>query len=447
MELRGKTVLVVGAARSGIEACRFLLSVGAKVILSDSKPLEALSDEVPKLAQEGVELMLVNQFPEQITWQLVVTSPGVPPMIPLLKMSRDAGIEVIGEIELAYRFAKRPFVGITGTNGKTTTTALLGYILEQAGLDVLVGGNIGRPLAVEAATFSGDYIVAELSSFQLESCVHFTPHVGVHINLTPDHLEWHGSMEAYAAAKAKMFLRQRAEDFAVLNYDDAAIRAISDKTVARPLWFSLTQPLENGMHFDGDAIIVSEKGRVVHSFASSGIYIKGRHNMQNVMAATLAAHALGVDYAKMESMLASFPGVEHRLEFVLEKGGVTYINDSKATNPESTLQALSSYDQPMILLLGGYDKGSDFSGLFELISQKVKKLVIYGATLPHIKAAADQAGFQNYLLADSFEDAVAKAVGHAEAGDLVMLSPACASWDAFDNFEQRGRLFKQLVGA
>ena len=381
MKLKDRSVLVVGAARSGIEVCHFLLASGAHVILSDCKSLDQLSEEVAALEKQGVRLMLGNQFPDAITWDLVVTSPGIPPMIPLLHMSRQAGVEVIGEVELAYRFAKRPFLGITGTNGKTTTTALLGYLLQQAGKDVLIGGNIGLPLVGHAAQFEGDYIVAELSSFQLESCDTFRPFIGIYLNLAPDHLERYGGMEAYAAAKANLFARQGDGDYAVLNYDDAEICALAGRTAAQSLWFSLKQKLQDGMYFDGNAIIVAEQGETVHSFPADRIYIKGRHNMQNAMAAALAAHAAGVRYAVMEEALATFPGVEHRLEFVGEINGVTYINDSKGTNPDSTSQALLSYEQPMILLLGGYDKGSEFLPLFDLIKKRVKKLIIYGGGL------------------------------------------------------------------
>lgn len=445
MQLRGKTVLVVGAARSGLESCRFLLARGARVILSDSKSLEQLGPELKELEKRGVTLLLGNQLPRQAAWDLVVVSPGVPPMIPLLSMSRAAGVEVIGELELAYRFAQAPFLAVTGTNGKTTTTALLGYMLQHAGYSVLVGGNIGTPLVVNAADFHGDYIVAEVSSFQLESCAAFKPHVGVHLNLTPDHLDRHGSMEAYAAAKERLFARMDGDDFAILSYDDAPVRDIAARSAARPLFFSLFEPLPDGMFFDGFDINVMERGQKVHTFPASRIYIKGRHNMQNAMAAALAAHCVGMPYAQIGEALALFPGVEHRLEFVCERQGVTYVNDSKGTNPASTYQALAAYDGPIVLMLGGYNKGSDFSPLFGLIQEKVKRLVIYGASLPLIKAAADAAGYTDYEIADNFRDAVTRARLAAAPGDVVLLSPACASWDEFDDFEQRGRLFKELV--
>ena len=445
MQLQGKTVLVVGAGRSGMDASRFLLAHGAKVILSDSKPREKLSHDLWLLEDMGVKLILVNQLPERITWDLVIVSPGVPPMIPLLTMSRAAGVEVIGEMELAYRFAKTPILAVTGTNGKTTTTALLGYILQHAGLSVLVGGNIGTPLVSSVEEYNGDYIVAEVSSFQLESCSEFKPHVGVHLNLTPDHLDRHGDMATYAAAKEKLFARMDASDFAILNDDDAAVKAIAGRCAAQPRFFSLLQPLEDGMYFDGLEICVMSKGKQVHSFPKSSIYIKGRHNMQNAMAAALAAQSVGVPYALIGEALAEFPGVEHRLEFVCERRGVTYINDSKGTNPASTYQALSAYDGPIVLMLGGYNKGSDFSPLFGLIQEKVKRLIIYGESLPLIKAAADAAGYRDYEIADNFRDAVTRAELAAEAGDVVLFSPACASWDEFDNFEQRGRLFKELI--
>ena len=443
--IKDKKVLVVGAGRSGVEACRLLLQAGARPLLSDSKEREQWPANALALEKQGVELMCGRQFADKVDWQLAVVSPGVPPMIPLLNITRSAGVEVIGEIELAYRFSHAPFLGVTGTNGKTTTTSLLGFILEKAGLDVLVGGNIGAALALNAASFRGDYIVAELSSFQLETCSTFKPHVGVHLNLTPDHLDRHGSMENYAAAKESMFLRQSADDFAVLNHDDPIVSSIAGKTAAQALWLSLEQELDDGMFFDGEAIRVREQGKTVYSFPCRDIFIKGRHNMQNAMAAALAAHAVGVDYAVIAKALADFPGVPHRLEFVCEKDGVTYVNDSKGTNPDSTYQALQAYAGPIVLLLGGYDKNADFSRLLPLIKEKVKLAVVYGATLPKIKSCLQENGFDRFTAADGFRDAVAKACEAAEKGDVVMLSPACASWDEFDNFEQRGDLFKELV--
>ena len=443
--IKDKKVLVVGAGRSGVESCRLLLKAGAHPVLSDSKEREQWSDAALSLEEQGVELMCGRQFADKVDWQLAVVSPGVPPMIPLLNITREAGVEVIGEIELAYRCSHAPYLGVTGTNGKTTTTSLLGFILEKAGLDVLVGGNIGSALALTASDFHGDYIVAELSSFQLETCNTFKPHVAVHLNLTPDHLDRHGSMENYAAAKESMFLRQDETDFAVLNRDDPVVSSIAGRTRARVLWLSLEQELEDGMYFDGTAIRVREKGETVYSFPAADIFIKGRHNMQNAMAAALAAHAVGVSYADIASSLAGFPGVPHRLEFVCKKDGVTYVNDSKGTNPDSTYQALRAYDEPMILLLGGYDKNADFSALMPLIKDKVKLAVVYGATLPKIKSCLLEHGFDRFVTADGFRDAVAAAQSAAEEGDVVMLSPACASWDEFDNFEQRGDLFKELV--
>ena len=447
MKIKGKRALVVGAGKSGIASCRFLLEQGASVILSDSKPREefASSAEIKDLEAAGVELMLGNQFAEQVDWDFVVISPGVPPMIPILTMSRQAGCEVLGEIELAYRFASAPFLGITGTNGKTTTTALLGFILQNCGKNVLVGGNIGEPLALTAPKFTGDYIVAELSSFQLESCIDFHAHIGVYLNLTPDHLNRHGTMQAYAEAKERLFANMTDKDYAILSADDAPVRAVAERTAAQVLWFSLEQIVDNGMYFDGIQIVVREHGQTVHTIPACDIYIKGRHNMQNAMAAALAAHAVGVDYTSIATALANFPGVAHRLEFVCEKDGVVYVNDSKGTNPASTYQALLAYEQPMILLLGGYDKGSDFSLLFQEIPRRVRRLILYGDALPSLMRAAEQAGFKNYEVADNCRDAILRAGKAAHSGDVVMFSPACASWDEFDNFEQRGDLFKQMV--
>lgn len=447
MNLQNKTVLVVGAGRSGLAACRLLLEAGAKPLLSDSKPREELSPEALALEKQGVRLLCGKQFVQKVDWQLAVVSPGVPPMIPLLNQTRQAGAEVIGEIELAYRVSHCPFLGVTGTNGKTTTTALLGYILQQAGLNVLVGGNIGAALAQQAAVFHGDYIVAELSSFQLETCSDFRPHVGVHLNLTPDHLDRHGSLDNYAAAKENLFRQQTAADFAVLNYDDPRVAAIAGRTAAQVRWLSLETELEDGVWFDGQAIQVRQGGKTRHSFDKSGIFIKGRHNMQNAMAAILAAQAVGVEDQLIGQALSTFPGVPHRLEFVCQREGAVYINDSKGTNPDSTRQALLAYDYPQIILLGGYDKGADFAQLAPLVKERARLAILMGPTLPKIKQALTDVGFKDYVAADDFRHGVSLAMAAARPGDTVMLSPACASWDEFDNFEQRGDLFKQLVRA
>ncbi|MBQ6807699.1 MAG: UDP-N-acetylmuramoyl-L-alanine--D-glutamate ligase [Firmicutes bacterium] len=445
MDYQGKKVLVVGAGLSGVDACRFLLKQGAGVILTDSKSRERLSPEALSLEKQGVELRLGNILPEQVDWEQVVASPGVPLGLPVFTMSRNAGVEVIGEIELAWRTASRPFIGITGTNGKTTTTALTAYLLQQQNYDVLLGGNIGQPLVSTIGDFRGDYVVAELSSFQLESCRDFHPHIAAFLNLSPDHLDRHGSLENYAAAKAKIFARQTKEDFAILNWDDPYLRELAPSLPGTIRWFSLQEPVENGMYFREGQVFFVRDGQIVYDFSAADIYIKGRHNIANAMAASIAAWEAGAAPENIAQGLRTFPGVPHRLEFVCQRDGVSYVNDSKGTNPDSTTQALLAYEQPIVILLGGRNKGCDMLPLLQLVKERARLAILFGEATAELKRAADTAGFSAYQIADDFTHAVSLARSAAKAGDVVLLSPACTSWDAFPNFEVRGDLFKKLV--
>lgn len=444
MEIMGKKILVYGAGLSGVAVCRFLLNKGARVILADKKSKEELSEEALALEDLGVELLLNDTLPDRVFWDMLLKSPGISSAVPLVAMTKAAGIPVIGDIELAYQFTKAPFIGITGTNGKTTTTALLGYICQKAGLPTIVGGNIGQPLVNLVEDFNG-VIVAELSSFQLEDCLTFAPKVAVMLNLTPDHMDRHGNIENYLAAKENIFLRQKADDFSILNYDDPILRAESEKVKGQLIWFSLRENLPEGVFVENGQIIIATGGRKVNVMPTRDIYIKGNHNLENALAATAAAWVHGVSSEIIADSLRTFPGVEHRLEVVAEKDGILYINDSKGTNPDSTIKALEAYDRPIILIAGGYDKKSSLDTLMPLIKQKVKKLILVGATKNIFAQAAQAIGYRDYILTAAFEEAVATACQEAQSGDIVMLSPACASWDMFSNFEERGKLFKELV--
>lgn len=446
MDFSGKTVLVVGAGLSGMATCHFLLSQSVTTLLVDNKSREALCADQAVVDFINAGGRLISGIPESVTWDLAVVSPGVPLGIPILNMTRKAGVPVIGEVELAFRLARAPFLGVTGTNGKTTTTALIGHILEAAGVEVLVGGNIGKPLVDSVSEFHGQYIVAELSSFQLESCITFRPQVAAYLNLTPDHLDRHGDMAGYGAAKEKLFANQKNTDIAVLNWDDERVRALGSRIAPRIFWFSLYVRPANGIYLDEGRLRYIVAGEEKFSFATADIFIKGRHNLQNAMAAFLVAAAVRVEPGVISRAIINFPGVEHRLEYVTERAGVLFVNDSKGTNPASTYQAILAYDRPMVLLLGGRNKGSDFTDLMALVKERVKAAVLYGEAAGELKMAADMVGYENYLIAHDFSDAVAQAQKMAAPGDVVMLSPACASWDSFANFEERGRKFKKLVG-
>ncbi|MEG1501260.1 MAG: UDP-N-acetylmuramoyl-L-alanine--D-glutamate ligase, partial [Clostridiales bacterium] len=420
--LQDKKVLVVGAGLSGLAVCHFLLDKGCQITLADSKKPEALP-QGEELASLGVKLLLDNALPAEVNWDLIVKSPGVPPTTALMKLLLAHNIPMIGELELAYYYGQQAsFVAITGTNGKTTTTSLLGYILQKAGLPVLVGGNIGRPLVESAAKHQG-IVVAEVSSFQLENCYQFKPKVALLLNITPDHLDRHGDMVNYQAVKERIFACQDENDFAVLNYDDPLLREIPQRIKSKIIWFSRKEQLSEGVFAHDGRIFIALNGKKINLMSCDDIYIKGGHNLENALAAIASAKALNIQDDILVESLRTFPGVAHRLEFIGQKEGIIYINDSKGTNPDSTIKALEAYDAPLILLAGGRNKGSDFRQLMELIKQKVKLLVLLGEAAIDLQKVAQEAGFADYIMADSFEDAFAKAVAAGKKGDIIMLSP------------------------
>lgn len=447
MNVENKNILVLGGGVSGVAAAAFLHRKGAFITLADNKERDKVSPQVIDLEEKGVKLHL-GGMPQQVeAYDYAVISPGIPLDVPISLALQEAEVPIIGELELAYLFSHNPYLAITGTNGKTTTTTLVGYILEQAGVKRIVGGNIGTPLVERVEALPDDaYIVAEVSSFQLETTTEFCPKVGAYLNLTPDHMNRHYTMENYGNIKAKIFANQNADDVAVLNYDDEKVRSYAEKINGKICFFSRKAVLENGFYADGGKIYIAENGKRQELIDIDDIFIKGGHNVENVMAASAMAYAVGIDINVIKKSLMSFRGVEHRQEYVREKDGVLYINDSKGTNPDSTLQALLAYDRPMVLILGGYDKKSSFDSLMPLIKEKVHHVVILGETSPVIKKMLDDNNYKNYALAGSdFVKAVDLAVGFAQSGDVVMLSPACASWDMFKCFEDRGNLFKELV--
>lgn len=415
--------------------------------MADNKNRENIGEKVLALEAKGVNLYL-GGMPEEVSiYDLAVISPGIPLDVPIALKLKAAEVPVIGELELAYMFSGNPYLAITGTNGKTTTTTLVGYILEKAGIKRIVGGNIGTPLAERVENLPDDaYIVAEVSSFQLETTVDFRPKAAAFLNLTPDHMNRHYTMENYGNIKAKIFANQNETDVAVLNYDDKAVRAYADKIKSDVFFFSRKDVLKNGIYADADKIYIARNGKTEVLIDIADIFIKGGHNVENVMAAAAIAYSVGINIADIKSALITFRGVEHRQEYVREKDGILYINDSKGTNPDSTLQALLAYNRPMVLILGGYNKNSSFDSLVPLIKEKVRKVVILGETSEIIRDTLEKHGYTDYAMAGSdFTKAVELAVAAAQSGDVVMLSPACASWDMFKCFEDRGNLFKKLV--
>jgi UDP-N-acetylmuramoylalanine--D-glutamate ligase len=445
-DVKGWRVQVIGMARSGIAAAEMLSRAGAVVTVSDQKSREQLG-EIPAVLEASGIRVVTGGYPDiGSDTDLVVISPGVPLTVPPVQTAVREGIPLWSELELAYRFAVSPFLAVTGTNGKTTTTALLSTILQEAGRQAIAGGNIGVPLIGVVGQLTPQHlIVAEVSSFQLERIEQFRPLVAVLLNLTPDHLDRHGTFAEYIRAKIRVFENQTETDYAVLNWDDPEVRRLASGIRARVVYFSQTRKLESGVWLEGDAVIARWDGREQVVCDRRAIRIQGRHNLENAMAAVAAAFVLGVDAARIGKTLKSFPGVAHRLEFVDRIGGVDYINDSKGTNPDAAIKALDTFDRPVVLIAGGKDKGSDFAGFASKVGERAKAVVLLGQAAPRIRAALENAGVTRIHQVNSFREAVREASRLAEPGDVVLLSPACASWDMFNNFEERGDLFRELV--
>lgn len=445
----GDAILIIGAARSGVASAEYLLSIGKQIVISDMNTKLA-EDVETQLGHASVSYVWGKQ-PDVAALQpeLIVMSPGVPLSIPPVVKARELGIPVISEPELAFRYSDVSFVAITGTNGKTTTTTLTAFLLEKEGRKVVAGGNIGLPLISQCPQMSAnDIVVAEMSSFQLESVDSFCPKVAVVMNLTPDHLDRHKTMEAYAAAKANIFKNQGPEEYLLLNKDDAIVAAMAAGAKSHVYYFSQQEILDEGIWLeDGNLVYRLDKnGAPQVLILAAEIGIVGSHNWQNAMAASLAALLMGQQPEIIAERLRAFKGVAHRMEPVATIDGVLYVNDSKGTNPDSTEKALGSYGKrPIVLIAGGRNKGSDMAVLVPLMRAHCRGVVLVGEATGDFIDAFERTGYTDYVCADSFEDAVAKAREMAQSGDVVLLSPACASWDMFDNFEQRGDLFKELV--
>jgi UDP-N-acetylmuramoylalanine--D-glutamate ligase len=444
MDVKGKRVLVVGLGKSGVASALFLESRGARVTVSDAKSEDQLCNEIPSLLDRGITVETGKHgertFRDQ---ELIVVSPGVPSNVDPLQHARRLGIPVIGEIELTARYLQGHIVGITGSNGKTTTTTLTGEIIASGGRKTLVGGNIGTPAITFVEHSSPDtWVVLEISSFQLESIETFHPHISAILNVTPDHLDRHGSMENYIAAKTRIFENQTAGDYAVLNADSEVLRKIAEGLNPQVLWFSRQHPVERGAFVQGGAIVYRDREEI-EIMPVSEIALKGAHNVENVLAAVAIGMAAGVEPLAIRRAVKEFRAVEHRLEYVATLRGVQYYNDSKATNVDATIKALESFPANIHLILGGKDKGCDYSALNTLIAERVKRVYTIGAAAAKIES---QIGNKVPVIsAQTLESAVRKAADLAVNGDIVLLAPACASFDQFPSYEHRGRVFKELV--
>lgn len=447
MNFSEKTVLVAGCGVSGIAAAGLLIQNGIRTILYDadeSKDAVQIAENFPKEACP--EMVLGKWDPEERQVDIVVLSPGISTDLPFVDAFRQKNIPVIGEIELAYLFGAGKIIGITGTNGKTTTTALTGQIMKQYFPDVYVVGNIGIPYTGFAKKMSADTVtVAEISSFQLETIDKFRPDVSAILNITPDHLNRHHTMENYIRAKADIAKNQTKEQVCVLNYDNQLTRELEKQIPARVLFFSRLEDLEDGICIKEDAIVYVHNGKTEKICLLSDIQLAGDCNVENVMAAAAMAVSMQVPADVIQKAISQFQAVEHRIEFVEERNGVKYYNDSKGTNPDAAIQGIKAMDRPTVLLAGGYDKKSDYKEWLNACRGKVKALVLIGQTKEKIAKAARECGIENIIEKDTFEEAMQECVSQAECGDAVLLSPACASWGMFDNYEQRGDLFKEYV--
>ena len=453
MEIQGKKVLVVGSGKSGIGASRLLGSLGAYPVLFDGNDKQNEEEIRQRAGQIPGLIILLGSVPEEIKKEiaLVVISPGVPVDAPMLEEYRALRIPIWGEIELAYAYAKGSVVAITGTNGKTTTTTLVGQIMEAYYRSVYVVGNIGNPYTEIALETKDETVtVAEISSFQLETIHTFKPAVSAILNITPDHLNRHHTMECYVRTKEAITRYQTKEDTCVLNYEDPYTRDFGDRCPAKVVFFSSKRKLETGVYLDGEEICMAEElpGKGIETQRLMNIHdmnLVGMCNVENVMAAIAICHAMQVPMDIILKTIRVFKAVEHRIEFVATKNGVDYYNDSKGTNPDAAIQGIRAMDRPTVLIGGGYDKQSEYDEWIEAFEGKVKALVLIGQTREKIAACAKAHGVQNILLADTFEEAFALCVKWAEPGDAVLLSPACASWGMFPNYEVRGKMFKELV--
>lgn len=447
MDLSNSRVLVLGLGISGRSAVKALHRLNAQIVISDTKSEAELAGFFKEISGIYVEKYLNTDNVPLENIDLIIKSPGIPPTNPIVVEARRRNIEVITDIELAYRISPtEKIISITGTNGKTTTTALIGEIFKRAKYNTYVTGNIGVGILEKMIDAKKDDVfVIETSSFQLEDTVYFKPKVSLITNITPDHLDWHGSFENYVNAKKKIFKNQDENDYTVLNFEDSIIRNFQDEINSNIIWFSSENVLNKGVFVSEDYIVIKDENYYEKVIPYKELKILGKHNLENALASVAVAFAMGVNLDYVREALREFPGVEHRIEFVKEINGIKFYNDSKGTNPDSTIKAIEALDGSIILIAGGYDKGSQFNELIESFKGKVKELILMGETKEKIKDAALHHNFTNIHLVENMKEAVTLAYKLAKEKDNVLLSPACASWDMYKNYEERGKDFKKVV--
>ncbi len=448
MDLTGKKVLVFGSGKSGTGAADLLGQVGACPVIYDGNPEIDKEAVVHKISHVKNVEVYAGELPEEVrkSLDLVVLSPGVPTDLPLVRSFYGQGLPVWGEVELAYRTGKGRVLAITGTNGKTTTTALLGKIMSDAEDSVFVVGNIGTPYTSKALEMKETSVtVAEISSFQLETIDRFAPEVSAILNITEDHLNRHHTMEEYIRVKELIIKNQKPENYCVLNYEDEVLREFGRDIVPETVYFSSVRKLEKGIYLDNGVIVLKTEKEEIPVVRTDELKLLGQHNFENVMAAVAMAYYAGVPMDSIRKSICEFTAVEHRIEYVTEKNGVVYYNDSKGTNPDAAIKGIQAMNRPTLLIGGGYDKGSSYDEWLNSFDGKVKYLVLIGQTKEKIRDAAERLGVCPCILCEDLEEAVKVCAEKAESGDAVLLSPACASWGQFDNYEQRGDMFKEYV--
>lgn len=446
MKFEGKKVLMVGLARSGYHAIKLLHEIGSEVTVSDSKPMDKLADLLKEVKPFIVDYIIGVNPSSCDKYDIIVLSPGVPLDLPFIQDAKEKGITIIGEIELAYQVANGNFIGITGTNGKTTTTALVGEIFSNTNEDFHVVGNIGIAATSRALnTKEETVLVTEISSFQLETIDEFTPKIGAILNITPDHLNRHITMENYIEAKKNIARNQGCKDILILNYDDAETRKIAKTVKSKIVWFSRKKIMDNGVFLVDGSIAICENGNKIDLCKAEDLFILGDHNIENAMAAVAITYNYGVEVEAIRKGLLGFKGFEHRIEFVREIDGVKYYNDSKATNPESSIAAVKAMKNKTHLIAGGMDKKSEFDELIKSFNSKIESLILFGETKNIIADCAIRNGYENIFIVNDLDEAVNKAFEVSNNGEVVLLSPSCASWDMYENFEVRGNHFKQCV--
>ena len=447
MDYGEKNILVLGAGSSGIGAAWVLAQLHANVVLNDYKPVEFESSTRKKLDDAGVTIITGRQDNSLLYGvDRIVISPGIALSIPIVQEAFNRHIEVVSEVELAYDVCKSPILGVTGTNGKTTTTTLLTQVMESTGLPIKVGGNIGDSLSEAAFNMpEGGYLIAELSSYQLETIKSFCPLGAIVLNVTPDHLARHKTMENYAAAKARIFMNQNAENFVVLNDDDPIVAAMKKDAHSKILSISQHHKVECGAYFEGNTCYAVLDGNIISVIDTEQIHIKGAHNIENILSVIALTYALGVDVERIKRTIENFHGVEHRLERVTTIHDVTFYNDSKATNTDSVVKALDAFDKPVILLAGGHDKMTPLEDFMNVVKENTKEVIFMGEAAERFESVATKVGVTNIHRAQSMKEAVELGYKLAEPSDIVLLSPACSSFDWYSCFEERGDDFKKCV--